>query len=262
MLTVSEEKVDQDAIFQALETLISKRSQAARLRDTVNEQFSQVSICEKEEQKASQLVGQLEGRVKSYHKQLLIGTTKPGDISSLKQQLIDAKESLSRRQQELQERSEAFCLSQEAKTQLLTEIGELDRQLRKDLPQLYMQKFHEHDAGLLGRRGQISWKEEEHSPERYARKWRERVFNFLLLTGLSSDLADGHLLHAFFAFFRQTSFSVRVTIGFVPTSTKSKEPLSVGAVVAIPKQMSEQEAFEEINRQRMVFIPEHELVTT
>ncbi|MDF0674232.1 MAG: hypothetical protein P0120_07795 [Nitrospira sp.] len=254
MLTATEEKIDQDLTLKALETLIDKRRRASTLRETVNQQHREVTACDTEERKATQLVDQLEGRVKSYCKQLLLGAAKAGELPTLKQQLIEAKESLSRRRQALQERSEDFCLSQETLTQLLTEIGELSRQLRDDLTRLYMQRFHEHDTGLYGKRGQISWKEDENSPERYSRQWRGRVFNFLLFKGFASDVNESQLLHALVAFFRQASFSVRVAIGFVPTSTRSKEPLGVGEVIAVPKQLSEGEAFEEIVRRRVEFV--------
>lgn len=256
MLAATEEKIDQDVTLRTLEAFIGKRCEAARLRDAVNNQLREVNACEAEERRITQLVDQLEGRVKTYHKQLLLKTAKPAELPTVKQQLIEAKESLSRYRQELEERSESFCLSQEALTQLLTGIGELGRQLRNDLTRLYQQQFDKRDTGLYGERGQISWKEDEHSPERYSRQWRGRVFNFLLFRGFASDLTECQLLRALVAFFRQASFSVRVRSGFVPASTRSKEPLSVGAELDVPKQLSEQEAFEELARRRVEFVVE------
>lgn len=257
MLAVTEEEIDQDATLKRLETLIDKRSEAAKLRDVVNKQQRDLNACETDVRTMTQQVDQLDHRIKARQKQALFGAVKPGDLAALKQQLTEAKETLAHRQHELEEQREAFCLSQEALTQFLTEIHELDRQLRDDLSRLYLQRFHEHDTGLYGKRGQVSWQDPDpNSSERYSRQWRGRVFNFLLFKGFASDLTEHHLLHALVAFFRQASFSVRVRSGFVATSTRTKEPLSVGVVVAVPKQLSEQEAFEELARRRVEFVTE------
>lgn len=258
IVTDETHQVDEQATLNSLETIIQKRRQAAELRDTVNQRYCQVSACEAEERKTVQLVDQLEFRVKTHHKQLLLGTTKPGDLPSLKQQLDEAKESLDRCRQELEERSASFCMSQEALNQLMSEIGELDRQLRNNLTELFTRRFHERDTGLFGKRGQVTWQDPDpNSPARWQAQWRERAFNFLLFRGLTSDIAESHLLEALLAFFRSDPFSVRVVIGFVPTTGQGREPLTVGELVTIPGRLSVSEAFEEIIRRRVVFVGEH-----
>ena len=105
MPTATEEKIDQVATLQMLEPFIGKRSDAARIRDIVNRQYCEVRVCETKERRTSQLVDQQEGRVKTHHRQLLLRATKPAELSSLKQEHIEAEESLNWCRQELEERS-------------------------------------------------------------------------------------------------------------------------------------------------------------
>lgn len=255
MITDETQHVDEKTALGSLESLIDKRKQAAQVREIVNLQYREVSDCEMEERKATQLVDQLENRVKSHHKHLLLGTAKSAELPLLKQQLTEAKQSLERCRRELEERSARFCASQEVSTQLKTEIGDLDRQLRNSLTQLFMQRFHEHDTGLYGKRGQVTWQDPEpNSPARWKAQWRERAFNFLLFKGLASDLTENHLLEALIVFFRSEPFSVRVVIGFVPTTGQGREPLAVGELVTIPGRLSVAEGFEEIIRRRVEFV--------
>lgn len=255
MTTDQTETVDEQATLSSLESMIQKRRQAAELRDTVNQQYRQVSVCETEERRTTQLVDQLEGRVKTHHKQLLLGTVKPGELSSLKERLAEAKERLATALQQLDTQREAFCLSEEVSTQLKADLSRTETQLRGDLSTLYKQRFSVRDAGLYGKRGEVSWMDPDpYSPERWQRQWRDRAFHFLLHKGFASDLSCIAPLSALVMLFRQQPFEVRVVVGFVPTSTRSKDPLGVGEVVAVPKQLSEAEAFEELVRRRVEFV--------
>ncbi len=255
MTLATETRVDEQTTLSSLETLIAKRQQAATMREAVNQHYRELNDSGAAERKAAQVVEQLDTRVKSYHKQLLLGTANPGKLPALKQQLSEAKDLLARTQQALEERSATYGVGKEALTQLLTEIGDLDRHLRNSLAQLFTQRFYQHDTGLYGKRGQVTWQEPDpNSSARWQAQWRDRAFNFLLYKGLASDLRDNHLLYALVAFFRQTPFCVQVTSGFMAMSTKGKEPLTLGVVLSIPKQMSVEEAFDEIQRKRVQFV--------
>lgn len=257
MLTATGINVEEAATLSSLETVKRKREEAARGREVMGGQHGQLKVLEAEERKAVQKVDQLEGRLKTATKSSLLGTVKPGEVLALRQQITEAKDALSQCRQRLDEHREVFLLSQEAMNGLMVEIQDLSWSLRDSLTQLYEQKFVEHDSGLYGRRGEVVWADPDpNSPERYAKQWRGRVFNYLLFKGFASDPADNCLLSALSTFFRNESFQVRVISGFVPVSSRNKVPLEVGALVSVPGSLSEAEAFEEITRHRVRFVTE------
>lgn len=255
MLTATEAKMDETATLNSLKTVIQKRQEAARGREVLSERYRQLTICEVDERKAVQRLDELEGRLKSVTKSSLLGTVKPGEISTLRQQITEVNDDLSRCRQRLDEQREAFILSQEAMNGLMVEIQDLSRSLRDSLTQLYEHKFVEHDSGLYGRRGEVTWMDADpNSSARWRKAWRSRAFNFLLFKGFAADLVENHLLAALATFFRQASFQVRVTSGFVPASSRNKAPLEVGALISVPGGLSEEEVFEELTRGRVRFV--------
>jgi hypothetical protein len=257
MTAIAEPRVDEQATLSTLETHITKRQEVARLREVVSSGYRDLSVCEADAQKANQQVDQLENRLKAFHKQVLLGAAKAGELPALKDQLAAAKERTTKLLHALDEQREAFCLAQETLTQLRDELQEQQKQLRDNLSRLFDQRFVEDDVGLYGRRGHVSWMDPDpNSPERYAKQWRARVFNFLLFRGLSADLTESHFLHALVVFFRQEPFHVKVVSGFVPVTSKDKEGLGVGELITVPCRLSEQEAFEEIARRRVLFMTE------
>jgi len=255
MLTATETNVDEVETLNSLDTVIQKRQDAARGREVLSEQYRQLIVCESEERQAVQRLDELEGRLKSVTKSSLLGTVKPGEVSTLRQQIADAKETLSRCRQQLDEQREVFLLSQEAMNGLMVEVQDLSRSLRDNLTQLYEHKFVEHDSGLYGRRGEVTWMDADpNSATRWRKAWRSRAFNFLLFKGFAADLIENHLLAALATFFRQESFRVCVISGFVPASSRSKGPLEVGVLASVPGGLSEEEAFEELTRGRVRFV--------
>lgn len=257
MLTAAETKVDEAATLSSFEAFIGQRCEAARIREILSQQYRQVSVCESEERRIRQEVEQLEGRLKTFHKQLLFGTVKVGEQATLKQQLIEAKEALAQKSQQLEEQRELFCLGQESLTQLTTEINGKMVPLRDDLIAICMQRFHEEDTGLYGKRGAVCWMDnDQNSPDRWKRQWRGRAFRFLLNRCLEGHVEEASLQGAMLALFRGTSFVVRVRSGFVPVSVRSKDALSVGEIVAVPERISFEEGFEEIARRRVQFVTE------
>lgn len=255
MLTEETTTVDEQSTLSSLDTVIQKRQEAARGREALNEQYRQLIVCEAEERKAVQQLDELEGRLKAVTKLSLLGTVKPGEVSTRRQQITDAKDALSRCRQRLDEQREVFLLSQEAMSGLMVEVQDLSRSLRDSLTQLYEHKFVEHDSGLYGRRGEVTWMDADpDSPTRWRKAWRSRAFNFLLFKGFAADLTENYLLTALATFFRQASFQVRVTSGFIPASSRSKAPLEVGALISVPGGLSEEEAFEELTRGRVRFV--------
>lgn len=257
MTAMAELRVDEQTALSTLETHITKRQEAARLREVVSGRYRELSACEADAQKVTQQVDQHESKLKAFNKQILRGAAKAGELPALKEQLAEAKERLAKLLLALDERREEFCMAQETLTQLRDELQEQQKQLRDNLSRLFDQRFVEDDVGLYGRRGQVSWMDPDpNSPERYAKQWRARVFNFLLFRGLSADLTESHLLHALVVFFRQEPFQVRVISGFVPVSSRNKVPLEVGVLVSVPGGLSEAEGFEEITRGRVRFLTE------
>lgn len=255
MLTATETTVDEQSTLSSLDRVIRKRQEAARGREVLSEQYRQLIVCEAEEHKAVQRLDELEGRLKAVTKSSLLGTVKPGEISTLRQQIAEAKDALSRCRQRLDEQREVFLLSQEAMNGLMVEVQDLSRSLRDTLTQLYEHKFVEHDSGLYGRRGEVAWMDADpNSSARWRKAWRSRAFNFLLSKGFAADLTENYLLTALATFFRQASFQVRVILGFVPASSRNQTPLEVGALVSVPGGLSEEEAFEELTRGRVRFV--------
>lgn len=252
-----DEKVDEQTALSMLDTHITKRQEKARLQGGVNSRYGELIVSDADAQKATNQVDQLENRLKAFHKQVLLGAAKAGELPALKEQLAEAKERQTKLLHALDEQRELFCLAQETLTQFRDELQEQERQLRNTLTRLFNQRFVEADAGLYGRRGQVSWADPDpNSPERYAKQWRGRVFNYLLFKGFASDPVDNCLLSALSTFFRNESFQIRVISGFVPASSRNKVPLEVGALVSVPGSLSEAEAFEEITRRRVQFVTE------
>lgn len=257
MLTATETKVDEAATLSSLEAFNDQRCEAARLREILSLQFRKVSSSELEEGRLRQEVAQLEGRLKTFHKQMLLGTVKAGEQSSLKQQLTDAKEALARQSQQLEEQRELFCHCQESLTQLTTETDGKMVPLRDDLIALFMQRFHKEDTGLYGKRGSVCWMDnDQNSLDRWRRQWRGRAFRFLLNRCLERSVEEASLQGALLALFRASPFVVRVLSGFFPVSFRSKDALRVGELVAVPERMSFEEGFEEIVRGRVQFVPQ------
>ncbi len=253
-----DEKVDEQTTLGMLDTHITKRQEAARLHDVVSLRYRELIVNDADAQKATQQVDQLETRLKAFHKQVLLGGAKAGELPALKEQLAEARERQTKLLHALDEQRELFCLAQETLTQFRDELQEQERQLRDTLTRLFNQRFAEDDADFLGRRGQVSWmvNPDPTSHEQYAKQWRGRVFNYLLFKGFMSDLVDNCLLSALSTFFRNESFQVRVISGFIPVSSRNKAPLEVGALVSVPGSLSEAEAFEEITRRRVQFVTE------
>lgn len=255
MLTATETTIDEQSTLSSLDTVIQKRQEAARGREVLSEQYRQLIVCEAEERKAIQQLDQLEGRLKTVTKSSLLGTVKPGEVSTLRQQIDEAKNALSRCRQQLNEQREAFLLCQEAMNRLMVDVQDLSRSLRDSLTKLYEYKFVEHDSGMYGLRGQVTWMDSDpNSATRWRKAWRSRAFNFLLFKGFAADFTENHLLAALATFFRQASFQVRVTSGFVPASSRNKAPLEVGVLASVPGGLSEEEAFEELTRGRVRFV--------
>ncbi len=250
-------QVDEQATLGALKTYITQRREATRLRETVDRHYRELSRCEAEAQGATQQDAQLESQLKSFHKRFMLGTTRVGELAAIKEHVSAAKEKLTKAQLALEEQRSVYYLAQETFTQQLADLEKAQRELRVNLCQLYAQRFSKRDTGLLGQRGSVCWADPDpNSPERWRQQWRERAFHFLLHKGFSSDLTEVHCLAALIAFFREDKFQVRVRIGFVPTSTKKHEPLEVGQTLHVPVQLSYEEGFEELVRQRVQFVTE------
>lgn len=94
-------------------------------------------------------------------------------LTATETKVDEAKDALSHCRQRLDEHREAFLLSQEAMNGLMVEVQDLSRSLRERLTQLYEHKFVEHDSGMYGRRGEVTWMDSDpNSATRWRKAWR------------------------------------------------------------------------------------------
>lgn len=170
MLTATDTRVDEKETLRTLETFIDKRREAARLREVKDDHYRRVSALDTEVRSSAQEVEQLEGRLKIWRRDVLLGKVKSAELSTLKQQVAEAKAMQSRRLLDLDAQREGFCLVQDAWSQLMADLNQVQSQLRDGLSQLFIQRFYEEDTGLYGKRGQVSWMDPSPlSPERWRR---------------------------------------------------------------------------------------------
>lgn len=240
-----------------LDDFIEKLQQLTRVRVVCSEHYSAACNAERDERHCASRVNELEQRLKTLERQVILGSVKPGEIPALKTELETARQLLSQRQQMLGDQREALCVSESVRTDVVNDLQQIRNQLANNLPGLFAKRFGQADPNL-GVRGQITWEVQDPTgATEYRRVWRARVFHDLFASVLnhSDDLAGFYALRALLT---ENPFRVRIVSGFFISRPGGHDvPFTeVGKDIKVPAELKFEEAFEEIRRGRVKFLVE------
>lgn len=246
-----------DEAVSVLDTFITKRQELTRITVVCSESYATAHAAEHDERQCARRATELEQRLKSQGCQVIFGTVKPGDLAAVKAELETTRLALGQHQQVLGDRREALCTAESARTEVLAELQRLRGQLAKYLPTLFANRFGQAEPNL-GVRGQVVWAEQDSTgAAQYRRTWRTRVFRdlFRRVLNLSEDLA---LLFALRALVTEGRFRVRIVSGFILSRSGGHDVpfVEVGNAIAVPNELTFEDAFEELVRGRVRFLVE------
>lgn len=244
-----------DEAIISLDHYIAKKRDVLKLQDEINILYLALCIAETEQLARLQRMNNLEGRIKSFQKEVFIGEVKPGEIPVLKRELNEALKDIELQAQSLCDQRESFCGAQDARSQINDEILKLREQLLKDLPALFTKRFHKDDPNM-GKRGQIVWEEpDSNGDKQWRRQWKSRVFKYLF-HNIVNNTSELHFMEALAAFFKEAPFQVRIMSGFyIDRSDADRKTFdAIGDHILVPNQLEFEDAFEEIVRRRVAFV--------